>query len=63
MTDKRADEFDGGGHDILLTGFEPSEWFDPDKRSLVPIGECPAAEVSEEGLKLHLEPASQYIFR
>ena len=63
VTDKRADEFDGGGHDILLTGFEPSEWFDPDKRSLVPIADCPAAEASEEGLKLHLEPASQYIFR
>ena len=63
VTDKRADEFAGGDHDILLTGFAGKEWFDPGKRGFVPVGECPAAESAAEGLKVRLAPVSQYIFR
>jgi len=63
VTDKRADEFDGGDHDIILTTFTGKEWFDPAKREFVPIETCPAAEVTAQGVKVHLTLASQYIFR
>ena len=63
VTDKRADEFAGGEHDILLTGFTGSEWFDPVNRDFDPLRDCPAAERTSDGCKVHLSPASQYIFR
>jgi len=63
VTDKHADPFDGGEHEILLTGFAGTEWFDPEKREFVPIGDCPETEKTAEGLKIHLTLASQYIFR
>jgi hypothetical protein len=63
VTDKRADEFDGGEHDLLIPGFTGTEWYDPEQRKFISIGDCPAAEMTEEGFRLHLTPASQYIFR
>ena len=63
VTDKRADVFDGGDHDLLIPGFAGTEWFDPEQRKFIPICDCPAAEMTEEGFRLHLTLASQYIFR
>jgi len=63
LTDKHADEFDGGDHDITLTGFAAKEWFNPETRAWEAAENCPAAKVGEDGLTVHFTLASQYIFR
>jgi len=63
VTDKHADEFDGGDHDIILTEFNAKEWFNPDTRVWENIENCPAAKIGDAGLTIHFTLASQYIFR
>jgi len=63
LTDKHADEFDGGDHAITLTGFAAKEWFNPETRAWEAAANCPAAKIGEDGLTVNFTLASQYIFR
>ena len=64
VTDKRCCDADGGVHDVTLGGLNGGvEWFNVANNAWEDISTCDAAEVSENGLTLTLERATQYIVR
>lgn len=62
VTDKRASVFDGGDHEVKLSGMKKNvRWFNPETEAWEEIASCPAAKAGEDGLRLTLSRATQYI--
>lgn len=64
VTDKRSCDYDGGEHDVTLSGLNGGvEWFNAETGEWEDISTCQNASVGDNGLTLTMTRASQYIVR